>query len=218
MVTRPRMGATIAAFAAGLTLACGEYAHRNPYDPETGTRIVITGPDTLWSISEVAAYTATVSPAVPGGAGLIWSVADPGNGDQVLGSRGAGSFQALDVGVANVLASVGRHTVSKRVVVRQRAARLFFFCPNACTSLSMANGTTRDLFVGQYDALGTGLRSGEARSPVTYSSRDPGIVAIVPGSAAPTGVSIRAFAPGTAYVLAQLGDWKDSVRVTVFTP
>jgi hypothetical protein len=218
MVTRRLIGGALVAFAAAVTIACGEYAHTNPYDPETDTRIVITGPDTLWSIGEVAQYSATVSPAIPGGAGILLSVADPGNGTPVLSGGNGGTFQALTVGTGQVLASVGRHVVGKRVVVRQRPARVFFFCPNACTSLSLANGTTRELLVGQYDALGTGLRSGQPRSPVSYSSSNPAIVAIVTGTEAPTGVSIRAAAPGIAYVLAQLGDWRDSVRVTVFTP
>lgn len=217
MVTRRRMQAAIVVLAAGLVLACGEYAHRNPYDPDTDTRIAITGPDTLWSIGEIAQYTATVSPAIPGGLGVVWAVADPGNGMFVVGSRGTGSFQSLAVGAGHVTATVGRHTVSKRVVVRQRAARVFI-CPAVqCSPLQLGPvGTTRELPVGQYDAFGTPLDGGQPRGAVTYTSDAPSIVAIVTGSA--TSLTIRGVGNGTTWVRARLADWTDSVRVTVGTP
>lgn len=216
MVNRRRIGTAIVALASALALGCGDYAHRNPYDPETETRIVITGPDTLWSIGEPAQYTATVSPAIPGGLGVVWGVADPGDGRFVLGGAN-GSFRGLIVGTGHVTATVGRHTVSKRVVVRQRAARVFI-CPAVqCSPLQLGPvGTTRQLPVGQYDAFGTPLDGSQPRSAVTYTSDAPSIVAIVTGS--PTSVTIQGVGNGTTWVRARLADWTDSVRVTVGTP
>ena len=217
MVTRRRMQAAIVALAAGQALACGEYAHRNPYDPETKTQIVITGPDTLWSIYEVRKYGATATPALPDGGGIRWESEGVNNGSAVLGSRGSGEFQALKVGEATVIAKVGRHVATKRVVVRQRAARVFI-CPAVqCSPLQLGPvGSTRQLPVGQSDAFGTALDGSQPRSAVTYSSDAPSIVAIVTGS--PTSVTIQGVGNGTTWVRARLADWTDSVRVTVGTP
>ena len=220
MVTRRHWRIALAFVAVSLSLACGEYAHSNPYDPDTDTQITIAGPDTIWSIGELAEFTATVSPPVSGGRGIVWDAIGNADGFVVLTPGiGIGKFRAAHVGAASVSATVGRHVASKRVVVRQRPARVELFCPDLCTALTMtAIGSTRELLVGQYDALGTGLHFTQARADVTYASREPGIVGIVPGTGSPTGVTIRAVATGTTYVTAQLGSWIDSVRVTVTAP
>lgn len=217
MVTRRRMQAAIVALAVGVVPGCGEYAHRNPYDPETETRIVITGPDTLWSIHELREYSATVSPAVPNGGDIQWESEGRNNTSAVLGSRGSGQFQTLSVGEATVVAKVGRHVATKRVVVRQRAARVFI-CPAVpCAPVRLGQvGTTRQLPVGQSDSLGTALDGSQPRSAVTYSSDAPSIVAIVAGS--PTSVTIQGVGNGTTRVRARLGNWTDSVLVTVGAP
>lgn len=206
------------ALALLLSLACadcGEYAHRNPYDPDTATRITISGPDTLWSIGEIAQYTATVSPTLPD-SGIVWGPLVGNGPTDVIFPVGRGKYQSLKIGTATVVAIVGRHEGVKQVVVRQRAARVFLFCPRSCTTLAMGPvGVIYVLSVVQYDAHGNALEGTQPRSAVAYSSRNPAIVAIEPASGTPTGVAIRAVANGSTYVRAVLGDWADSVLVTV---
>ena len=216
---RPRLA--MVTFATLLSLGCGEYAHRNPLDPDADTHIMILGPDTLWALGETGQYTATVSPAMPSGADVVWGpLAGSGAPVDVLFPIGQGRYQGFKLGEGSVVAIVGRHEVVKRVVVRQRGAQVYFACPSGgvggCPSYWMgAVGSTRPLSVAQYDAMSNALGPGQERVAVTYTSRDPTIVDIVPGTASPTGVTIRAVANGSTYVRAQLGTWADSILVSV---
>lgn len=102
-------------------------------------------------------------------------------------------------------------------MIRQRAERVFFFCDGfSCIAYLMGPvGTVRTLTVSQQDAYGTPLGGDQTRSDVTYWSKDPGIVEIVPGTGTRTSVQIRAVANGSAYVMARLSNWTDSVLVGV---
>jgi hypothetical protein len=68
-----RRGFALAGFAAAVSVvACGDpYLHTNPYDPDVPVAIVINGPDTLYSLSELAQYGATITPAFPDSA-VTW--------------------------------------------------------------------------------------------------------------------------------------------------
>ena len=220
MVTRRRIGTALVVLTSVMAAACGEYAHTNPFDPKTDTRITISGPDTLWAIGEVAEYTATVTPAMIEGTDVVWGPLVGAGSFDVIVPTGHGQYRAASVGEAPVVAIVGRHEATKSVVVRQRPARVFFFCTGqSCTTFAAGPpGVTRALTVGQYDANGYPLGGTQPRASITYTSGNPTIVAIAPGTGTPLGVSIQTVATGSAFVYAQLGSWKDSVLVTVSPP
>lgn len=72
-MTRGRTVLTLAGIAV-LVAACGDpYLHTNPYDPADPVEIAISGPDTVFSYSEIAHYTAEISPAFPDSA-VVWLV------------------------------------------------------------------------------------------------------------------------------------------------
>ena len=66
-----------AALVIGFTfVACGDpYLHTNPYDPASPVEIAISGPDTLFSYSQLATYGAQVTPAFPDTA-IEWASSD----------------------------------------------------------------------------------------------------------------------------------------------
>ncbi len=108
---RPR--ALTAAVVLTAVIACGDpYLHTNPYDPAHPVEFTITGPDTLFSVGEIAQYT--VQTNLPwSDTGLAWAIdtlTDPfivppppplgcGNqvvsGDTILRGNGSGAYQSL---------------------------------------------------------------------------------------------------------------------------
>ena len=87
-MTRMRMVAfAIIAFVA--LADCGDpYAATNPYDPDTPVTFTITGPDTLFSLGEIAQYRAQTTPAFPDTA-FKWEVDtvtifEPGRGNTII--------------------------------------------------------------------------------------------------------------------------------------
>jgi hypothetical protein len=94
----------VAILIAGI--ACGEpYLHLNPYDPDTPLTIVVTGPDSLFSLDEVGQYSAQITPAFPD-SGVVWAadtvpILTPDTGYVLPGSTfltagGDGVFQSID--------------------------------------------------------------------------------------------------------------------------
>ena len=70
-----RPGAAVAGAALLIiAFACGDpYLHTNPYDPVAPVTITIDGPDTIFSLGQLAQYTATEVPAFPDTA-LTWTI------------------------------------------------------------------------------------------------------------------------------------------------
>jgi hypothetical protein len=59
--------------SAIIVVACGDpYVRTNPYDPDVPVEMVISGPDTLFSLSEFAQYTVQTAPAFPDSA-IVWA-------------------------------------------------------------------------------------------------------------------------------------------------
>jgi hypothetical protein len=103
----PRLVAAAAALAA--LIACGDpYLHTNPYDPAHAVEVNIVGPDTVFSVGEVAHYTAQITPAWPD-TGVVWAIDTFTNyfivpqgcisqvapGDTILFGDGSGSYTAI---------------------------------------------------------------------------------------------------------------------------
>jgi hypothetical protein len=65
--------ALVGAAIVAIAIACGDpFLRTNPYDPDVPVAVVISGPDTLYSLSELAQYTAQLTPAFPDSA-LTWA-------------------------------------------------------------------------------------------------------------------------------------------------
>lgn len=70
---RSQYAAVVVAALVAL-IACGDpYLHVNPYDPAYPVKTTITGPDTLFSLGEVAQYSLQTDPAWSD-TGVVWSV------------------------------------------------------------------------------------------------------------------------------------------------
>lgn len=187
--------------------ACGEYAHSNPFDPATKVDIVITGPDSAHSIHEMLTFTYAISRSWPGVVPQWLS-----GSDGVLGARTPGQFETNGPGTADVLVSVGAHTGSHRVVVIQRPKHMIFCYFAAClTTIAVGDVTTLNLV--QTDSLGTVLLAGQTPAQLQYAVRPAGVLQITTSS--PSSVQLKAIGSGSAYVVATLGTYTDSVGVTV---
>ena len=190
-----------------IVAACGEYAHTNPYDPATPVTIVISGPDTAYSLHQDVSFTYQID--------RTWEGVPPvwlsGN-DAILSERGPGQFQVSGVGTTDVSLSVGVHTGHHRVVVIQRPKHALF-CYFAACPTSLALGGVATLSVVQTDSLGTALLAGQSPAPVQYDVRPAGILQILGTS--PLSVQVKAIGSGRAYLIAALGASLDSVAIAV---
>ena len=207
----PEFGRGIAALSrvaalCVLVVACGEYAHTNPYDPATKVTIVIHGPDSAHSLHETLSFTYQIAPDWAG----VVPVWLSGN-DAILGATGPGQFQVNGVGTVDVSLSAGPHTGHHQVVVIQRPKHALFCYFTSCPS-SLALGGVATLNLVQTDSLGTALLSSQAPAQVQYDVHPAGILQIV--SASPLSVQVKAIGSGTAYVIAALGASLDSVAVS----
>jgi hypothetical protein len=54
--------AALAVLASLVIVACGDYAHSNPFDPAMPVELTIVGPDTLTAIGDTARFTLSTSP------------------------------------------------------------------------------------------------------------------------------------------------------------
>jgi hypothetical protein len=160
-------------------VACGDpYKHTNPYDPLVSVEINVTGPDTLFSYSEVGQYTAQSVPAFPDSSfqfATVDSVAFPSSGRGAFVSRAPPLYPATQtvrimgllgkidtvrddtpLGAARVPALpmlAWRHSGSKYVVLTQRVVRIQLRCPadHACDTLSA--GANWTVWADGFDAL-----------------------------------------------------------------
>lgn len=220
MVT-PTLRRLAPALLAAATLACGEYARTNPYDPEAKVTFTIVGPDTAWSLLQTLEFTATVSPTLPG-LEVEWASDDP----TLLASRGNGTYQTTGTGVTTVIVRVGRHEGTHTVTIRQRPEQVFFRCVvPPCAARLTTIGQVRSITVDQFDRLGEPMQSGQTLGTVSYVIRNPAIATIVAGSEQPSSVQVRAVALGATWIVATMpstsapgGQWIDSLPVLVGAP
>ena len=71
---RRRQHALIGTAVLVALVACGDpYLHTNPYDPVFPVQFTIAGPDTLFSLGDVAQYSVQTNPAWPD-TGFVWTL------------------------------------------------------------------------------------------------------------------------------------------------
>lgn len=160
-------------------VACGDpYLHTNPYDPASPVEIAISGPDTLFSYSELATFSAQITPVFPDTA-IEWATSDTDN----FAPSGPRTFRVASVDslplplypntiVVGVMALIGRedttlgingaavrshnwtHVGLKNVVLTQRVVRIQLRCPDTHACDTLAAGATWSVWVDGFDALG----------------------------------------------------------------
>jgi hypothetical protein len=161
------------------SFACGDpYRHTNPYDPAVPVTITVLGPDSLFSYTEQAHFTAQIVPAFPDTA-VQFSSSDNGQfqlvgaGTFEAGPRvgpplwpatstvtvtaGIGAFDTLrsDAGLAGPapMDTAWRHIGSKTVVITQRVVRMLLRCPDTHICDTLSAGGMWSVWVDGFDAL-----------------------------------------------------------------
>lgn len=199
--------------AAGFVAACGAYAHENPFDPKTDTRIVIHGPDSITSLNSYVQFTAEVT---PDWAGVVphWT---SNNGDVLMPSASRpGAFVAYTNGSVLVFADVGGHSVSHPVIVWQRPWQPRFDCYNVPCATMTRIGEVDTLRVSQLDSAGSRVTGGTPWMPLEYEIGDTTVARIA--QTATWFVRVRAVANGTTYVVVRLAGRADTTDVVVSAP
>ena len=202
------------AFCA-LLLGCLDLAHTNPFDPEAKVDVQVSGPDSAFSMQQVVAYTYTSNPEWPGV--VEWRT---GN-DALLQSIGDGRYAVVGAATppndtASVIALLGTHVGTHRVVIRQRLTGLALSCVPASSRCVFPVGTSNAAVVlTGHDANGFGM---VVPFSVQVVSSQPSVLRIdggASGSAVSFTVAVTPLARGTSYVVASSSGVRDSILVTV---
>lgn len=222
-------------------VACGDpYTHTNPYDPAVPVAIEISGPDTTFSYTERATYTAQSVPAFPDSA-VNWAVSD----SVIFLPEGPGSFETIgpplypDTRMVTVFALIGgvdttigrdymavktiqyRHIASKVVFQTQLVTRIQLRCPNTHACDTVSTGGAWSVWVDGFDALNEriyALTSATANPATgtaiaTFAVRDPTIASV-----SPVGIraaNVTALKPGTTWIVGTRGTLLDSLQLVV---
>ena len=194
-------------------MGCLDLAHTNPFDPASKVDVRVSGPDSTYSIQQIVTFTFTSTP--PWSGVVEWRSTN----DNMLHSLGDGRFGVLNVAAApndtvSVVAVLGTHTASHRIVVTQRVVGFDFVCNSSCFFFRVGASGARIGFDGR-DANGYGTRLPFAAQLV--SSR-PNVLRIdqsLPSRPGEFSYAVTPLAPGTAYVIASSGSARDSALVTV---
>jgi hypothetical protein len=201
-----RLALTIVAVAA-----CGEYAHTNPYEPGANVTISVLGPDTITALAKLAQFTYSATPPLPG-ANPAWESDAP----SVLQPAGEGFFRSADNGTAVIRVTVGPHTGSKTVVVRQQLDHLVI-CLNiaGCDSPYRLGSADRTITLVPVDANSAALKNpvyppiGSMRVAV----RNPAVAQATLLS--PAAFAVKPLGIGQTFAVLTVGSRSDSVAVVV---
>ena len=246
MSARPGGICAAAALAAALVtaIACGDpYHHTNPYDPATDVVVQLTGPDTVFSVGELAQYTLQSTPPFLG-ADAVWS-----SSSYDFRNAAPGQFQlwtpplwpsteaielSVSVGRYDTTITTGaatgpvakevtlyRRFFTRIVTVSQRLIRLVLRCPSthACDTLSAGGVWT--IGVDGFDALDgqiVGLTNPAINPPTglaiaLFVSRDTSIAGATPVGI--RGASVTARKTGTTWIIALRDNLRDSLKLVV---
>lgn len=220
---RPAIALTLAAMCA---LACTDFAHTNPYDPNTEIAVSVVGPDTVISANEVFSLSIASDPPW-NNPELTWGYPDPKSrqmtyswlqilspGKHKVGPVFPGGTDGIAVVRFGVLA--GPHEAHKDIVFRQRPAGVTFVaCARDCVAYIGRNA--RQVVASMHDTSHTVVNySVPSPSDIDgwITSRDPGIItrgAVAPGTR-DVSVSFAAQSQGSTYLVDSRGG-KDSIRV-----
>ena len=226
-------------------VACGDpYQHTNPYDPLASVRIIVTGPDTIFSYTELGQFSAQIVPAMPDSA-VRFAVSDSilfvpaSNGAFV--SMGPPLYPATRT--VSVMALVGqvdttisidingvpvtvqtyvwRHVGSKNVFLTQRVTEIQLRCPDTHLCGTLAVGGVWSVWVDGLDALGQQIVA--LHSSVANPDTGAAVATFVSrdttiATVAPVGIraaNVTARKTGTTWIVATRGALLDSLQLTV---
>jgi hypothetical protein len=233
------------AAVGAFTFACGaDYLHTNPYDPAVPVTVTLVGPDSLFSLAEVATYTAQTSPVfadtavsfatsdtirfTPSGPGNFESSAPPlwPATQQVavfayLGLTDTTIQRTINGIPMTIQTKVPRHTGSKYVILTQRVTKLSLRCPDTHACDTLAVGGAWSVWADGFDAHG--LRVYGFFSATTNPATGPAFVAFLSrdttvASVAPVGIrvaNVTARKTGATWIVASRDTLRDSLRVVV---
>jgi len=226
-------------------VACGDpYQHTNPYDPLASVGITVSGPDTLFSYTELGQFSAQIVPAfsdtavrfavsdsivfVPTGNGSFVSMAPPlypaARTVSVMALVGqVDTTISIDInGVpVTVQTYVWRHVGSKNVSLTQRVTVIQLRCPDTHLCGTLAVGGIWSVWVDGFDALGQLIVA--LHSSVANPDTGTVVATFVSrdttiATVAPVGVraaNVTARKTGTTWVVATRGALLDSLQLTV---
>lgn len=229
----------IAALAAAV--ACGDpYVRTNPYDPAFPVTIDIVGPDTTFSYTEHATFSAQTSPPFPDTA-VTWEVSD----SIVFAPAGLATFEAIGpplypaTRMVTVFALIGaidttigrdytaiktqqfRHIASKVIYQTQRVTRIQLRCPDTHACATLPAGGVWSVWVDGFDALNERIYSltSATANPTTgaviatFAVRDTTIASV-----SPVGIraaNVTALKSGSTWIVATRGPLLDSLQLVV---
>jgi hypothetical protein len=220
-----------------LAVACIDFRHTNPFDPEVPVTVTIL-PETLFSVAGgVVQFTlATVPPLTDPHAN--WSTGGKDlyatDGTGLLYSAGAPLWPQTET--VPIAIGIGLHalnnpfviksqdytrTISGSVVITQRLVRIHAHCPGAPACDALSVGATTSVFVDGYDALGSGIAglSDSTANPLTvapiavFTVRDTTIATAV--SLGMRVATVTAKKTGATWIVAQRDLLRDSLQLVV---
>lgn len=232
---KPRRTALIGFFALVAAVACNDYKRTNPFDPATVSsdlHLAVIGPDTLFTIGQIAEFTLGGTPVFTD-PGELWMASNgyelDGDGTGTFDLYSAPLYPATDV--VDVALGIGHRgssfirTFVKGVVVTQRLVRMQLRCPDTHACDAQAAGGTWSIWVDGFDKGGRGIvgmevpttNPAKGKPIATFVSRDTTIAAVAPVGIRAANVS--ALTSGTTWIVATrvaLADTlRDSLQVVV---
>lgn len=237
---KPRWAALIGFVALVAAVACDDYKRTNPFDPAVpidSLHLAVVGPDSLFTIGEIAEFTLGGTPVFTDPS-EVWTVTNryelDGEGTGTYDLFSAPLYPATDV--VGVSVGMGYYntpsggdawlrTFSKYVVVTQRLVRIQLRCPDTHACDAQAAGGTWSIWVDGFDKGGHSVVGLEVPStnpakglPIAaFLSRDTTIAAVTPVGIRAANVS--AVRSGTTWIIATrvalLDTLRDSLQVVV---
>ena len=224
--------------------ACTDtYVRTNPYDPGTPAVFDILGPDSVFSIGELARYAVKSMPAVSdtaaewssptvdfrvtsGGEFQLWTPPLWPATETVRISAGIGKFDttiavSYPSGPAAKQTTMYRRVVSKSVVLTQRLTRIALRCPGEHACDTLPAGSVWSVWVDGFDALGAPIVG--FTNPAVNATGGPPIATFVVRDTTVAGVSpigvrassVTARKSGATWVVATRDVLLDSLRLVV---
>ena len=216
-----------------LALACIDFQHTNPFDPDVPLQVTIF-PETLFSVGGTIQFTfATVPPLTDPNA--IWV---GGTTDLFTASLGSGGVffsngaplwpqtESVPITIAVGRFDDGVHTHYRKtfggsVIITQRLVHIQARCPGAPACDAMTVGVSTSVFVDGYDALGSGIAG--LPDPNTNPLTLPPIAVFIVrdttiASAVPVGMRVAmvtAKRAGATWIVTQRDSLRDSLRLVV---
>ncbi len=226
-------------------IACGDsYLHTNPYDPLASVNIVLSGPDTIFSYTEIGNFTSLVMPAMPDTAvrfAVSDSVAFAPAGDGAFASMKPPLYPATktvsvmaligqvdttiseDIGSTPVTVQtyVWRHMGSKNVVLTQRVTKIQLRCPDTHACGALSAGGMWSVWVDGFDALNQPILA--LYSSTANPSTGVPVATFISrdttiASVVPVGIrvaNVTALKTGTTWIVTTRGNLLDSLQLTV---